>query len=281
VRRIWDGSDVAQEVLATVRQEVERIQREGRLPPVLAEVSVGGSPLHERILALHAEACRQTGVVCQVFSFPTYTEHDAILQTLVKLSADPTITGITVHALPLSCRRALMAAIAPEKDVDGWHPLPFGRFIVNKRPQRLPCGADIVQLLKRAGLSLLGAHVLCLGNTSGLGGVLALLCLHENATVSAWRATTTWPSDMLQRADVLILDTDDLPALDGATVKPGAVVVDARSHANGSWPQSEGLAVMASLLIPVPGGVGPTTIARRLTVLLDMYRTPIIVPHDS
>lgn len=282
MRRIWDGGDVAQDVLATVRQEVERIQGEGRLPPVLAEVSVGESPLHERILALHAEACRQTGVACQVYSFSTPIEHDTILQTLAKLSADPTITGITIQARPVTYRRALAAAITPTKDVDGLHPLLFGRFIINKRLRRLPCGADIIQLLTHAGVSLLGAHVTCMGNVSGLAGILAFLCLHEQATVSVWRGTTTWPRDIVRLADVLILDMDDLSAVDGTMVKPGVVVVDARHcpHSTMSL-QPDSLAATASLLIPIPGGVGPTTVARRLASLVDMYHMPSTIAHDA
>ena len=272
VRRIWDGGDVAQEVLATVRRKVERMRGEGRPPPVLAEVSVGESPLHERVLALHAEACRQTGVACRVYSFSMHAEHDTIRQTLAKLSADPTITGITIQARPGTYHRALAAAITPAKDVDGLHPLPFGRFIIDKRIRRLPCGADVIQLLKHAGVSLLGAHVACMGDTSGLADILALLCLHEHATVSVWRGTTTRPRDILRLADVLILDTDDLSAVDGAVVKPGVVVVDARycPH-NATSLQPGSLAATASLLIPIPGGVGPTTIARRLASLVDMY----------
>jgi methylenetetrahydrofolate dehydrogenase (NADP+)/methenyltetrahydrofolate cyclohydrolase len=112
--------------------------------------------------------------------------------------------------------------------------------------------------------------------------MLALLCLHENATVSAWRETTAWPIDMLQRADVLVLDSDDLPVVDGATLKRGVVVVDACHRLDGWMPhQPEGLPEAVSLLIPVPGGVGPTTVARRLTSLVAMYRTPGTLPLDS
>jgi methylenetetrahydrofolate dehydrogenase (NADP+) / methenyltetrahydrofolate cyclohydrolase len=278
VKHIWDGGDIAQELLAAVREEVGLLQREGRPPPVLAAMSVGESPLHERIRALHADACRLTGVVCQAHDFPSSTEPQIILQTLAELNSEPSIVGITIHTLPWSHLRALAAGIAPEKDVDGLHPLHFGRFIINKRVQRPPCGADIVQMLKYAGVSLVGAHVACIGNTSGLAGLLALLCLHEHATVSAWSETTTWPIDTLLRADVLILDTEDLSVVDGATLKPGVVVVDARhGPIESTMSQPEGLAEAASLLIPVPGGVGPTTVASRLASLVAMYRTPVPV----
>lgn len=280
--RIWDGGNVAQELLEKVRQEVVLIQREGRPPPVLADISVGESPFNERIRVLHVDACRVTGVAYQVHSFPQRCDHQGILQTLAELNADPTIAGITIHALPSTYLRELAAAIAPEKDVDGLHPLHLGRFVTNKRVGRHPRGADIVHLLKHAGLTLVGSHVICMGNASGLAGILALLCLHENATVSAWRDATAWPVDTLQRGDVLIIDTDDLPVVNGATLKRGVAVVDARSCPDGWMPrQPEGLPEAVSLLIPVPGGVGPTTIARRLASLVAMYRTPATVQLDS
>ncbi len=280
--RVWDGGNVAQELLEKVREEMTLIQREGRPPPILAEIRVGESPINERLQILQVDACRVTGVSYQVHAFPQLCDHQAILQTLAELNADPTIAGITIHTLPATYLSELAAAIAPAKDVDGLHPLHLGRCITNKRMGRHPRGADIVLLLKRAGLTLVGSHVICMGNASGLAGILALLCLHENATVSVWRDTTVWPVDMLPQGDVLIIDTDDAPVMDGASLKHGVVVVDARSRPDGWMPRRpESLPAAVSLLIPVPGGVGPTTIARRLGALVAMYRTPAMVQLDS
>jgi methylenetetrahydrofolate dehydrogenase (NADP+) / methenyltetrahydrofolate cyclohydrolase len=282
VERVWDGSDVAQELLEHVRQEVVRLQRQGRPPPTLAEIRVGEWPPDARIRGLQAQACRATGVSYQVHTFSQRCEVRTILQTLADLNAEPTIAGIAIHAPPSACFRELAAALAPEKDVDGVQPLHLGRFLTNKRVWRQPRGADIVQLLKRAGLTLMGTHVICIGNASGVAGILAWLCLHENATVSAWTGPGVWPVSLLQQGDVLILDTDGLPAIDGIALKHGVVVVDARSCPDESLPhQSEGLPQAVSLLIPVPGGVGPTTPATRLASLVAMYRAPAIVSFDS
>jgi methylenetetrahydrofolate dehydrogenase (NADP+)/methenyltetrahydrofolate cyclohydrolase len=282
VGRIWDGGDVAQELLERVREEVALIQREGRPPPVLATISVGESPVQEHIQTLHDDACRLTGISSQAYVFPQRCHDRTLLQTLAELNATPTVTGIALHGRPSMSFSEFVAAITPEKDVDGLHPLHLGRFITNKRVRRLPSGADIVQLLKRAGLTLTGAHMACIGDASGIGGRLTLLCLHENATVSAWRETTACPSEVLQRADVLILDTDELPVVAGAVLKSGVVVVDAR-HRPGGWlpHQPEGLPEAVSLLIPVPWGVGPTSVARRLASLVAMYRLPVPVLRDS
>jgi 5,10-methylene-tetrahydrofolate dehydrogenase/methenyl tetrahydrofolate cyclohydrolase len=154
VGRVWDGGDVAQEVLKNVRQEVVRLQHEGRPPPSLAEIRIGELPSDERRRVLQADACRITGVSYQIHVFPQRCDHQTILQTLADLNADPTIAGITIQAWPSTYLRGFATAIALEKDVDGLHPLHLGRFVTNKQVWRHPRGADIVQLLKHAGLPL-------------------------------------------------------------------------------------------------------------------------------
>jgi methylenetetrahydrofolate dehydrogenase (NADP+)/methenyltetrahydrofolate cyclohydrolase len=282
VERVWDGGNVAQELLEKVHEEVVCLQREGRPPPTLAEIRAGELPSDERIWMLQAEACRLVGISYQGYTFPQRCDRQAILQTLVKLNADPTIAGITIHARPATYLRELAAAVAPEKDVDGLHPLHLGRFVTDKRASQSPRGAEIVQLLKRAGRTLVGAHVICVGNASGLADTLAWYCLHENATISAWKGTTVCPINLLYQADVLVLDSDHLPAMDGTVLKPGVVVVDARSRPNG-WMshRPEALPEAVSLLIPVPAGVGPTITATRLASLVVMYRASAIASPDS
>jgi methylenetetrahydrofolate dehydrogenase (NADP+)/methenyltetrahydrofolate cyclohydrolase len=282
VGRVWDGGNVAQELLENVRQEVVQLQHEGRPPPTLAEISVGQGPSEARFRVLQEEACRITGIAYQVHAFPQLCDPQIVLQTLADLNADPAVAGIAIQAYPATRLNELATALAPEKDVDGVQPLHLGRFLTNKRVWRQPRGADIVHLLKRSGLPLVGSRVICIGNASGLAGILAWLCLHENATVSAWRGVGTWPITMLQHADVLILDTDDLPALDGVALKSGVIVVDARSRPDRWLPhQPEGLPPELALLIPMPGGIGPTTPAVRLASLMDMYRASVVVSLDS
>ena len=275
VGRIWDGGDVAQELLERVRGEVVMLQREGRSPPTLAEIRVSASPLDKYMQVLQKTACQFTGVSYHVRSFPPIGDHHTILHALAELNADPNITGITIHAPTFAHRPELVGAVAPEKDVDGLHPLNLGRLVTDKRRRRAVRGADIVQLLRRAGITLAGAHVVCIGNTSGLARVLALLCLHENATISAWRGTIMGSVKVLKRGDVLVLDAEDVPALDGNTLKPGVVVIDARTQSTGRrQPLREAGFEAVSLLIPVPGGVGPTTVAMRLSALVARCHTP-------
>jgi methylenetetrahydrofolate dehydrogenase (NADP+)/methenyltetrahydrofolate cyclohydrolase len=206
----------------------------------------------------------------------------AIAQAVAELNAAPHVTGITLHAAASVFLQTVAEAMRPEKDVDGWHPLNLGRLIINKRKQRLARGMEVVHLLKQAGIELLGAHVLCIGNATGLAGVFALLCLHENATVTAWRSATAWPDGLLQDGDVLLIDTEDWPATEGTAFKPGAVIIDARRPPHGSTlPPYEKWLEVASILIPWPGGVGPTTVALRLSSLVSLYRTQEGVPSSS
>jgi methylenetetrahydrofolate dehydrogenase (NADP+)/methenyltetrahydrofolate cyclohydrolase len=221
VGRLWDGGDVAQELLEKVRQEVTRLREERQPPPMLAEIRVGEWPAAAHLHVLQAEACRITGIFHQVHTFPRPCDTQRIRHRLAELNADPSITGIAIHIRPPARLGELAAALAPGKDVDGVLPLHLGRFLTNKRVGRRPRGADIVQLLKRAVKSLEGMHVICVGNASGCAGLLAWHCLHENATVSAWSTPTAWPLDMLPDADVLILDTNDLPVMDRVALKPG------------------------------------------------------------
>ncbi len=279
--RIWDGSDVAQEMLKRVRDEVVAFQREGHAPPCLVEIWVQDPPFGERLKGLQEDACRLAGVSHQVRAFSPATDQDTIVRALADLNADPSVTGIAVHAPSRAYRGVLASAVAPDKDVDGSHPLNLGRFITRKCPRPATRGIEILQLLRRAGLELAGSHVVCIGDDSGLGSALALLCLHENATVTAWRGATIWPSRVLNRAEILVIDTDDSPGSDSSPLKPGVVIVDVRGRAAG-WaqlPQKSWLDAV-SLLIPVPSGVGPMTVAMRLSSLVALYRTQIRAQPD-
>jgi methylenetetrahydrofolate dehydrogenase (NADP+) / methenyltetrahydrofolate cyclohydrolase len=265
---------VAQDILHQVRDEVITRRHEGRPPLVLAEVRIGDWPFGDHLQARQEEACRFIGVGYQVRTFPLISEQQTILRTLAELNADPQVSGILMQGPTAAHTQAFTGALAPEKDVDGMHPLHLGRLITNKQARRIIRGGEIVQLLKHVGMTLVGARVMCIGNASGLAGVVALLCLHEHATISAWRGVTAWPADLVRDGDVLVLDADDGSELYGMALKPGAVVIDTRRHAPGWMPSQEPWFEAVSLFIPMPGGMGPATIARRLAALVALARTP-------
>lgn len=282
VGRIWNGGDVAQEMLRRVRDETASLLREGRPPPTLVEIRVSDSPPHNHIQRLQEEACRASGIAYQVRSFPLPGDLRVVAQALAELNADPGVTGITMHAPAPVSLQAFAKAITPEKDVDGWHPLNLGRLMINRHKQRVTRGMEVVHLLKQAGVELLGAHVICVGNATGLAGVFALLCLHENATITAGRSSAAWSDELLRCGDVLLIDTDDWPPTMGTAFKPGAVIIDARRSPSGqALPFYEQWLEVVSLLIPVPDGIGPATVALRLSSLVSLYRAQEGIPSGS
>jgi methylenetetrahydrofolate dehydrogenase (NADP+)/methenyltetrahydrofolate cyclohydrolase len=274
VARIWDGSDVAHAIVQRVREAVSALRQAGHPPPTLAQIRVSDAPALERMQRLQAEACRASGIAYQLRSFSLADDQRTIAQALAELNAEPSITGIIIHAPTWTQVRELAAAMAPEKDVDGVHPLNLGRLLTDKHRPRAVRGAEVVHLLKHAGIPLVGAHVICVGNASGLAGRFAFLCLQENATVTAWRHADGWPAALLQRGDVLLIDTEAAPAVDGSALKPGGVVIDTRAETQRS-PLCEAALAGASLCIPMPGGVGPATIAMRLSSLVERYRAQV------
>jgi methylenetetrahydrofolate dehydrogenase (NADP+)/methenyltetrahydrofolate cyclohydrolase len=282
VGRIWDGDNVAQEMLQRVRDEVASLQRLGHPPPTLAELRVSEAPSNDPMQIRQEEACWVSGISYRVRCFPPASEHRVIAEAVTELNADPRVTGIILQTPPSGSWQALTAAMLPEKDVDGWHPLNLGRLITNKRKRRLARGMEVVHLLKQAGVDLMGAHVICLGNASGLARVFALLCLHENATITMWKHASRWPDELMPRGDVLLIDTDEWPPVDGIGLKPGAVLIDARlpPHGQALALDSRWLEIV-SLLIPLPGGVGPATVALRLSSLLALYRTQACIQSDA
>jgi methylenetetrahydrofolate dehydrogenase (NADP+)/methenyltetrahydrofolate cyclohydrolase len=280
--RIWDGGDIARQMLQQVRHEVMSLRRQGRPPPALVAIKVGDSAAHNQIQNLLAEACRVSGIPYQVQSFPVAGGHHAILQALTELSTDPHVTGITIDTPASIPVRVFAEAMTPEKDVDGWHPLTLGRLVSNTRQQRVVRGMELVHLLKQASVDLTGAHVICIGNATGLAGVFAAVCLQENATITAWRGSSVWPAAVMQRGDVILIDTGDSPPVASTAFKAGAVIIDARCspHGRALWPD-EGWLEVVSLLIPWPGGMGPATAALRLVSLVALYRAQECITSGS
>jgi methylenetetrahydrofolate dehydrogenase (NADP+)/methenyltetrahydrofolate cyclohydrolase len=263
-------------MLKEVCDQIVTLRREGHPPPALAEIWVGDPPLAQRWRAEQERVCRVTGISYRVRSFPLATDHSTILQALADLNADPTIAGIVVHADSPVATRGLAEAVRIDKDVAGSHPFTVGCFLTHKCTGMTGKGGDLLQLVKRAGVDLVGAHVVCIGNASGLASSFALRSLHENATITAWRSETVWPLEVIRQADVLVIDTDTIPGLDSSPLKPGVVIIDARTSADrwAEWEPDRWFDAVA-LLIPVPGGVGPTTVATRLLSLLTLYRRQI------
>ncbi len=265
--RIIDGNAIARDARAGLRAEVEALAAAGRRPG-LAVVLVGDNPASRVYVRNKARACEETGVLSRQIDLPAHTSEADLLAQVERLNADPQIHGILVQ-LPLPPALAVarvLEAIAPHKDVDGFHPVNIGR-LAQGRPRFVPCTpAGVMHILDREGVALEGRRAVVVGRSNVVGKPMALLLLQRGATVTVCHSKTPDLGDVTRQADVLVVAAGR-PNLVGAdAVKPGAVVVDVGINRlpDGRLVgdvDARSVTGIASRLTPVPGGVGPMTIA--------------------
>jgi methylenetetrahydrofolate dehydrogenase (NADP+) / methenyltetrahydrofolate cyclohydrolase len=265
--RIIDGNAIARDTRAALRAEVEALTAAGRRPG-LAVVLVGDNPASRVYVRNKARACEETGVLSRQIDLPADTTEAALLAQIERLNADPQIHGILVQ-LPLppsiSGERVLQS-IAPHKDVDGFQPCNMG-LLAQGRPRFVPCTpAAVMRILDHEGVALEGKRAVVVGRSNVVGKPMALLLLQRGATVTVCHSKTPDLAEVTRQADVLVVAVGRPKLLGGSAVKPGAVVIDVGINrlpggqlaGDVDAPSVTGI---ASRLTPVPGGVGPMTIA--------------------
>ena len=276
--RLLDGKALAQtmraEIAARVRERTER----GGSSPGLATILVGNRPDSRSYVNGKRKACEQTGMRSWLHELPETVSQPELLALIDRLNRDPQVHGILVQ-LPLPGHideAAVIEAVRPDKDVDGFHPENLGRLAAGT-PRFLPCTPyGVVQLLKRNGVNLAGAEVVILGRSNIVGKPLALMLMQKptpanpdagNATVTVAHTGTRDLPAVTRRADVLIAAIGKARFVTAEMVRPGAVVVDVGINKVGDklvGDVDEGVAEVASARTPVPGGVGPMTITMLL-----------------
>jgi methylenetetrahydrofolate dehydrogenase (NADP+) / methenyltetrahydrofolate cyclohydrolase len=276
--RTLDGRALAQRVEARVRADVAALTGDGRPPPQLDVVLVGDDPASHVYVRRKRDACERVGIAVKEHRLPTATSTEELATLLAALNLDPMVTGVLLQ-LPLPPGRdegALLATIHPHKDVDCFHPENLGRAVQGTGTILPATPRAVLALLDEAGVSLRGAHVAIVNHSNLIGRPLAALLLQRDATVTVCHKHTANLAAETRRADVLVTATG-VPGLIGREhVKPGAVVIDvgiARvdGQVRGDVRADEVLPV-ASALTPVPGGVGPMTVAMLLTNLVAAAR---------
>ena len=276
--RLIDGKAVAAEVRAHVREQVTALAEAGVEPPGLATVLVGDDPASEIYVRNKHKACEEAGMRSIHRSLPAETDDAALLELIDQLNADEEVDGILVQLpLPhqLDADRAV-ASIDPGKDVDGLTPTNAG-LLANGTPGLVPCTpAGVMELLYSEGVELEGAEAVVVGRSKLVGRPLASLLLAANATVTSCHSRTRDLDGVCARADVLVVAVGSPRLIGAAAVKPGAVVIDV-----GMNRLDEGLVgdvdfeaarTVAAAITPVPGGVGPMTIAMLLVNTLAAAR---------
>ena len=265
--RILDGKALA----ATLRNEsavrAERLRGMGVVPG-LAVVLVGDDPASQVYVRNKARACEQAGLHSEVHALPATTSESQLLALVRRLNADARIHGILVQ-LPLPAgidNRAVIEAIAPEKDVDGFHYQNLGALVVGD-PAFQPCTpAGVMKLLEHEGVALQGARACVVGRSTIVGKPMALMLIHAGATVTVAHSKTRDLAAATREADVLVVAAGRAGLVTAPMVKPGAVVIDVGINraAGGGLAGDvdfEGVRAVAGAITPVPGGVGPMTIA--------------------
>jgi methylenetetrahydrofolate dehydrogenase (NADP+)/methenyltetrahydrofolate cyclohydrolase len=276
---IIDGSKIAQDIRSEVREETSVLKEKTGIVPGLAVVLVGEDPASQIYVGRKANACAEVGFLSREFRLPADTSEAKLLGLINDLNHDRLIHGILVQ-LPLPKHIAtdkIIAAIDPHKDVDGFHPVNVGGLVTGS-PLFVPCTPrGIMELIDRTGIVLAGKDAVVVGRSNIVGKPMALLLLAQNATVTMCHSKTKDLPKVTARADVLIAAVGRARMITADMVKEGAVVIDVGVNRldNGKLVGDvafDEVAAKASCITPVPGGVGPMTIAMLMKNTLDAAR---------
>ncbi|HEV2007106.1 MAG TPA: bifunctional methylenetetrahydrofolate dehydrogenase/methenyltetrahydrofolate cyclohydrolase FolD [Burkholderiales bacterium] len=262
-----DGKSLAAAVRASQKSAIESLAARG-VHPGLAAILVGNDPASRVYVRNKARACEETGVRSEVHEFPENVSETALLGRVAQLNADPRVHGILVQ-LPLPRHlepSRVLAAVSPMKDVDGLHAVNLGA-LLQGRPGFVPgTPAGVMRLLQHAGVPLAGRHAVIVGRSTIVGKPLALLLLQKDATVTICHSKTADLATVTRQADILIAAVGRAKLITAEMVKGGACVIDVgvnRLPGGGLAGDVDFAAIKetAGWITPVPGGVGPMTVA--------------------
>jgi methylenetetrahydrofolate dehydrogenase (NADP+) / methenyltetrahydrofolate cyclohydrolase len=262
--KILDGKHVAHEVLRIATQKVARLKREKDITPCLATVLVGNDPASATYVKMKRKCCATVGMTSLPIEMSVATTTAQLIAQIQKLSSDPAVNGILLqHPTPAHIdERAAFEAIAPDKDVDGVTTTGLGRMWLGLPGYRSCTPAGIMRLLHSYQLDPKGLHAVVIGRSPILGKPMAALLLEANATVTLTHSHTRDIANLVRQADLIVAAVGRPHFVQGDWVKPGAIVLDA-GYNEGHIGDVDFAAAFphASYISPVPGGVGPMTIA--------------------
>jgi methylenetetrahydrofolate dehydrogenase (NADP+)/methenyltetrahydrofolate cyclohydrolase len=275
--QILRGGPVAKRVEADLAEKVSEAKQRGRRPPGLGVLMVGDNPASDVYVGRKVKACARVGMTSRVVRLPATADTPAVLAAVAALNEDPDIDAFIVQMpLPAAVNTdVVLSAVRPEKDADGLHPTNLGRLVVGQ-PAPVPCTPKgVMRLLAHYGVSVAGRRATVVGRSRLVGWPMAVLLTHAQATVTLAHSRTPDLAGVCREAEILVVAAGR-PGLVGLEhVAPGAVVVDV-----GLTRTPEGLsgdvrfdevARQAAALTPVPGGVGPLTVAMLLHNAWEAY----------
>ena len=278
--KIIDGKQIAAQMREELKAEAARLKERG-IVPGLGVILVGDNPASQSYVTAKEKACREIGIYSDDNRLPASTGQRELIALISRMNSDPKIHGILVQ-LPLPKHldeNEVLFAVTPEKDVDGFHPVNVGKMVAGQRAF-LPCTPNgVVQLLLRSGVRIEGAHVVIVGRSNIVGKPLANMLIQKsptgNATVTVCHTRTKNLSSHTLRADIIVAAAGCPNAITADMVKEGAVVIDVGVNRIEDATKKSGFRLVgdvdfeevkekASLITPVPGGVGPMTITMLL-----------------
>ena len=265
--KLISGKIVSAQVTARVADETAELKKQG-ITPGLAVVIVGDDPASRVYVNNKKKACAEVGFYSEEHALPAQTTMEELLALVRKLNADDRINGILVQ-LPLPKHldeKAVIEAIDPTKDVDAFHPANVGRIMIGDY-HFLPCTpAGIMEMLKSENIEISGKECVVIGRSNIVGKPMGMLLLHRNGTVTICHSRTKNLAEVCRRADILVAAVGKAGFVTADMVKPGAVVIDVGMNRNAEGKlcgdvDFAAVEPVASYITPVPGGVGPMTIA--------------------
>lgn len=265
--KLIDGKKISQEIKDELKEKVASLKAEGKTG-ALAVIQVGEDPASSVYVRNKKNACAYIGIESLAYELPESTTEEELLKLIDELNEKDEVKGILVQ-LPLPshiCEDKVIQAISPKKDVDGFHPQSVGAMTIGEKGFLSCTPAGIIQLLKRSNVDIEGKHCVVIGRSNIVGKPMALLMLRENATVTIAHSRTKNLPELCKQADILIVAIGKPRFIGAEYVKEGAVVIDVGIHRDENNKlcgdvKFEEVEPIASAITPVPGGVGPMTIA--------------------
>lgn len=264
---IIDGKKISQDIKEELKEKVAAYQSEG-IQITLAVIQVGEDPASSVYVGNKKKACEYIGIRSLAYELPEKTTEEELLNLVKELNERTDVNGILVQ-LPLPAHideDLVIQTISPEKDVDGFHPQSVGALSIGQKGFLSCTPAGIIQLLKRSGIEIDGKECVIIGRSNIVGKPMALLLLRENGTVTVCHSRTRNLKEVAKRADILVVAIGKRKFINKEYIKEGAVVIDVGMHRdenNKLCGDVDFLDVVdhVSAITPVPGGVGPMTIA--------------------
>ena len=265
--KILSGKEVSQRIKAELKNEADKLKAKGIMPG-LAVVIVGDDPASRVYVNNKKKACEELGILSEEYALPAETKEEELLELIDKLNADKNISGILVQ-LPLPKgidEEKVINRINPKKDVDAFHPANVGKIMIGNY-DFVPCTpAGVMELIAESGIDISGKECVIVGRSNIVGKPMSMLLLHQNGTVTVCHSKTKDLKEVTKRADILVVAVGRPEFITGDMIKEGAVVIDVGINRLENKKlvgdvHFESAEKVASAITPVPGGVGPMTIA--------------------